>query len=644
MKKVLFVALLAALVLSFSSAALADEAYVIKDYDIHIIVSQDNVLDVVEKLTVDFSMERHGIYYARQYSGMKTNEIDGEPVDVPFRYNIKNLDVVGHKFEKSTYSYGSDKYIELKIGDPNKTVIGEQEYIITYKSEISDDGFDEFDEFYQDIIYCDYSDTIDRATFIIEFPKDIDEDRVTVLMGQYGTVSGGDVYYEVDGDTIRGYTLRPMNGGEIITVRAEMDQGYFTGSRDPYASWKIIILGVTGACIVIAFLLWLAFGRDKKVFPTVEFYAPDDMTSAEAGYVIDGTTDDKDIISLLIYWADKGCLEIIDHGNDDIELKKIKDLPENARKFEKNLFAALFDKEDTVSISTLKNTFYPKMLAAKTGVTNFFESADKRRVFTKKSKKARGFMGMLTMAPVAVSLFIFVYNNSADFWTSVIATIIVSFLISLPVFMLVRLFERWRSTERGKKIGKMIFSFILLGAVFIIYIAGSPRFFNTIEKDFLNLITVVTTVASLLLMWLTAIMRKRTDQGTVWYGKLLGFKEFIEKAEKDRILRLVDENPNYFYKVLPYAYVLGVTDKWAKKFEGINIQQPEWYRGYYPGNVFTTMYFVNTMSRSMSHIQQVATSKPSASSGGGGGYSGGGFSGGGFSGGGGGGGGAGGSW
>ena len=37
------------------------------------------------------------------------------------------------------------------------------------------------------------------------------------------------------------------------------------------------------------------------------------------------------------------------------------------------------------------------------------------------------------------------------------------------------------------------------------------------------------------------------------------------------------ENSEYFYNILPYAYVLGVSDKWIKKFESISLQAPSWY-------------------------------------------------------------------
>ena len=40
---------------------------------------------------------------------------------------------------------------------------------------------------------------------------------------------------------------------------------------------------------------------------------------------------------------------------------------------------------------------------------------------------------------------------------------------------------------------------------------------------------------------------------------------------------LVNENSTYFYDILPYTYVLGVSNKWIKKFESINVNPPTWY-------------------------------------------------------------------
>jgi uncharacterized membrane protein len=130
-------------------------------------------------------------------------------------------------------------------------------------------------------------------------------------------------------------------------------------------------------------------------------------------------------------------------------------------------------------------------------------------------------------------------------------------------------------------------------------------------------------------------IRKRTPQGVEWVGKILGLRNFIIAAESEKLKALVSENPSYFYNVLPYAYVLGITDLWIKNFEGIALQPPQWYYGHGP---FSPILFAASFSNAMTTMSSSMTSSPRSSGGGGSGFSGGGFSGGG------GGGGGGGSW
>lgn len=133
-------------------------------------------------------------------------------------------------------------------------------------------------------------------------------------------------------------------------------------------------------------------------------------------------------------------------------------------------------------------------------------------------------------------------------------------------------------------------------------------------------------------------VRKRTDEAHEILQKINGFKTFLEKAEKDRLEALVEENPKYFYDILPYAYVLGVSDKWIKKFKSIAIEPPTWYVSRNPFDRMMMWYFINnTMhdcSRTMISRPEQESSFGSGSgggsfTGGGGGFAGGGFGGGG---------------
>jgi uncharacterized membrane protein len=92
---------------------------------------------------------------------------------------------------------------------------------------------------------------------------------------------------------------------------------------------------------------------------------------------------------------------------------------------------------------------------------------------------------------------------------------------------------------------------------------------NTSYK-FIYLIAYIANLFSLLFVLL---MKRKTKYGEEVRGKIKGFKHYLEVAEKDQLEGLVEQNPNYFYDILPYAYVLGVSKKWIEKFE--NIPMPE---------------------------------------------------------------------
>ena len=123
---------------------------------------------------------------------------------------------------------------------------------------------------------------------------------------------------------------------------------------------------------------------------------------------------------------------------------------------------------------------------------------------------------------------------------------------------------------------------------------------------------------------------KRTKAGNQVYGQILGFKEFIKKAELDRLKMLIEENPSYYYDIMPYAYVLGLSDQWIENFETMHMPEPDWYSGRDP--------FGDAVFYSMVRSANACATAPETSGGGssGGGFSGGGFSGGGSGGGGGG--------
>ena len=70
---------------------------------------------------------------------------------------------------------------------------------------------------------------------------------------------------------------------------------------------------------------------------------------------------------------------------------------------------------------------------------------------------------------------------------------------------------------------------------------------------------------------------KRTKYGKDMLEEIEGLKQFIKLGDKNKILNLLEENPNYFYDILSYAYTLNEYDTWMDRFKDINLTAPSWY-------------------------------------------------------------------
>lgn len=148
-----------------------------------------------------------------------------------------------------------------------------------------------------------------------------------------------------------------------------------------------------------------------------------------------------------------------------------------------------------------------------------------------------------------------------------------------------------------------------------------------------------TIVLSFVTMAFFAIIMKRpTIRGREVLDQMLGFKDFLEIAEKDELnLRNPPQKtPELFETFLPYALALGVDQEWSERFAGVlaairnpdgSAYSPSWYNGNW--NSSNLSKATNGLSSGLNSAVGSSVSPPGSSSGGGGGGSSGGGGGGG---------------
>ena len=602
-----------------------NNGYYIKSYDVDIVVNEDNTFDVTEKLTVHFDDDayKHGIIRAIPLTNTVQRE-DGS--------TARNRAKVSNVYVNKTYkTYTEDGEYCIQIGEGSVYVKGDVNYVIKYTYDIGRDPMLTKDEFYYNIIGTNWDTTIESVDFAVHFPKEFTYTKSSLGFSHGASGSGdfSDVYYRVENDTVYGYYHEELPAYSGLTMRLELPEGYFVRGLSiwdyiGYAAYAVPFLG-----FFLAWRLYQRYGKNDVIVEPVEFYPPDGRTPMDIGYYYDDRLDNKDVTSLLVHLANKGALTIEEEGESYII--HLKDFPDDGTMEEKMFYSGLAersDENDDVRESDLKERFYRTI----NSIVNNFTNLHKKSEVIVPTGKYSALAFLCGIISVFTAMYSLVYFTNYDFTDALFSAGMVTFICAFAV-PLISLFTSRKSLIRT------IISVILVAAFLLP--AGFMVFYGFLDGEFrlnvLSILAILALLSGIGCFYLSSKFYKRTAFGNEILGRIRGFRNFLDSAEKNQLEMLVEEDPTYFYDILPYAYVLGVSDKWIKKFDGIAMQPPEWYYG------------CNDMNRINDHINDSMTSMTStmgsspepvySSSGGGGDSSGGGWSssgssGGGFSGGG----------
>lgn len=588
--------------------------YDITKYDVEIVVDEHNKYSIKENIDTYFNVSKHGIV---RRIPLYNNIIRQDGTRERNRVLISNV----HVNEEFASSRENNNYV-LKIGSADKTINGKHSYTISYDYDIGLDKNNKYDELYFNIIGTNWDTDISNVTFKITMPKEFDASKLGFSYGEYGESNTDNISYDVDGNVITGSFDGTLLAGEGLNVRLELPEGYFirkSVSSSLLECWYYIIpiLGV-----LISYLIWKKYGKDDQVVDVVSFYPPENMNSLDVAFAKKGSVNSNDAVSLLVYLASKGYIKIVEDkkSKSKFTIQKVKEYDGN-NKEEELFFRGLFKKVwDSISSDELNESFY---LTINSILTKKNSTANRKEIFNNKSSNKRYILFLFMLITSSLSTIIPALGYKLS---DVIFSIIICNLIGIVALIIVAIIYDNNCTKKGlnSALG-FAFFFVLALAVANFTIIG----FEYIYYDTVYLIGfILCMVCTYLIYFFYLIVTKRTEYGNKVLGEVNGFKKFLETAEKDKLESLVHDDPSYFYNILPYAYVLGVSDAWIKQFEGIAIAPPDWYES---ADTFDYYRFNRSLNRTIHSASRVMNSVPQSS---GGSSSGGGFSGGGFSGGG----------
>jgi uncharacterized membrane protein YgcG len=584
------------------------EDYITEAFDVRMTADTAHRIAVTEKIRVNFIREHHGIYRDIPNGGSS--------------YTVENVRVADRNYTVS--GIGRSGSTRIRIGDEDTYLRGEHTYRITYDLIWYKDEAGGADALAQNLLPVNWMTSIREADLTLTMPKAVDWNSMEYYAGPKGSTGGLNSRYFTKSVSSDGKTLT-IHGSNLpkgygVTVRGSLPEQYWSQAqtyarahRQQAAGTAVILCGAA----VFMLILFLIFGRDPKIVRTVEFRPPGDLTPLEAGYLIDGKADNEDFMSMILYFASRGYLSIKETKTNAYALVKEKEIAPEEPAFAVTLFHGLFRRKNEVPTTKIPTSFLGDMDRAKTQLFQKYRGRE-GRIFRPGCKGARA-VGILILIVYTVIGMAALYGNHPYHVIFLVA------LMLAGIYFLVRNFDHRysRGTKKGLAAG-IICCLIPSGGISV----G----LGVTQTPWLGAVSAGTMLTILVCM---VFMRARSKENALIMGRLLGFRDFIRTAEYDRLKMLSAEDPAYFYDVLPYAAVMGMSTEWAEKFTDIQVPQPEWYstcdgRPF----VYSPLWCGTMMERCVTD----STPVPPSDSGGsyGGGSFGGGFSGGGGGGGGGG--------
>ncbi len=532
------------------------------------------------------------------------------------RIYIEDLEVKNHTFKKNWVHPFSEK-LEIKIGDETVFLTGEHQYTISYKVKNAFLFRDSIVDFYWNFLGGNWDMPFLDVNFNIKLQGNIDLDSNDYFLygGKVGNTQNLKTL-EYHNDTLSGFSPFFLDKKEDLTILIHLPGSYIPHPTSSEIFWSIYAWPIFPfGFMLLFFIVWFFIGKENRIINQVQFYPPKDVDPALAGFIVDKTSDNRDLVSLLPYWASMGIIDIQEIGSG-----KHKFFAKLYKWFRVILVIQIVVFVSVTCYGLYKENLNSLLIGISINSFVFFIVYVLKKKFRKKSYPEILFVKKKELHQYAKNYEITIFNGLFKGGDSKVE------LSELELTFYKTLNEaKGELSEKGSKYvftknsKKQVNITILVVSLYMVLATVA------IFAIYHPLAGIVNFLVGVFLISISKIMDKRSPQGDETLKDVEGFRTFVKKAERHKIEFLLKEDPLYFDKTIAYAVAFGMAEKWGKKFDGI-VPPPDWYRSDSSDDFSTTF---DRMVASATVTMSVSPS--SSSSGSGGGSSGGGFGGGGGS-------------
>lgn len=574
---------------------------VIEHFDTKLAIKDSSTANIKETIVWNFgNISRHGIYRDIPKNDMR----------------LKNLKVYQDGINATYKLMDRGKFWRIRIGSADRYVSGIVKYVVKYNliGEVVRE-LDTKNYIIADLIGTGFKKPIKLATATIYLPKALQNQNLEIkaYRGKFGSKTLVNVKNLGDRLELATKNLAPNEG---VTIAIGFEPYLLEVGKKPSDKyWEKPIFYLFLAPI---FALFYYFGKKFNIFKDLgsiapRYRPPKDLTVMEAGLLKDNFVDFIEIKPAILELANLGFIKIEEDENG-LYLKKLKANDGSLSVEQEKILDAIFGSSEIMPTDSIKiDSSDFEGIRQKV-----HEALVEKGFFGSSVKSARESFKFAAIGVGLLSISAFFYYAFDDTALENLIPIGISIaFISVGIFNFI-------GAIKDRDFKALLFSIVWIGfsSLFLVTIINSEDILIS-----LILMLLIIVVGSYLIY---RRLNTLTFKGVLAKRHLLGLKEFIDKADKDKIKFFLQEDKKYLDKMLPFAVLFGLNDHWLKLYQELEAPLPDWYDGGY--DTFSHIDFEPSVF-SPSSFSDGIPSSPSISSGDFGGF--GGFSGGGFGGGGG---------
>lgn len=464
----------------------------------------------------------------------------------PIAPNARDISVTGADCRVSR----GGKYTVLTFDRPAS---GKAELTVSYRLDQTVTDLGSGQRLDLTLLYPDWPCPVNRFAVQVTLPKDF-ESVPTILSGYYGDLIDNYLDIQISDGVIRAdlNETQTLQDHEAIRISLDLPENYFDLrylAGKTVATDRLLFLLLLVLCVGY----WLVFLRARPIRPKRQAMPPEGSSVGAIPYAV--AAQKPDLALMVVQWASLGYLTISRSRGGRILLNRQIDMGNERREFEIDIFRALFRRSDCCGVRGDVYRHAKALCEEKTA--NYW----KGRIFSRSGGSPLLLRLIAAAAGMAlcVACFDLLVAPRSWRWFAIAALTLAGGCCCWLVQRIGGCLLRRHSVRTAV---------LALAALVFLLVVGRKS-----AQTFWMLLCVLLQLA---VGFALRCGGKRTKAGRGLASELLGYRRYLVSVSTASVKRILNSDPQYYYRCLPYAEALRVDRVFTNSFEKMELEPCDW--------------------------------------------------------------------